>query len=202
LLPEADALILVSGYESPLSDEELRVMRSFAHTSTRVFFVLNKQDTVSESERREAYDFVSHQLEAVFGEGVPAIFSTSAVEGLAAKVNDHADKLAASGLLELELALTRFLIDNKSRKFLLRMCDRAIPLMDSGRSHAGDAALKERIRSLRARLAPSFVKPVVPHEGPKPGIEKIPKPSQAQPCEICVKSTISSLNFCATTSQH
>jgi hypothetical protein len=100
-------------------------------------------------------------------------------------MNNNAGKLVASGLLELELALTRFLIDSKSRHFLLRMCDRAVPLMDSGQPHGGDAALKQRIRSLRARLEPGFIQLANLQEVTKPLSEKIPKPSKAQPCEIC-----------------
>jgi small GTP-binding protein len=184
-LPEADALILVSGYESPLSDEELRVIKYFANTTTRIFFVLNKQDMVSERERREAHAFARQQLKAVFAKEAPAIFSTSAVEGLAAKINNNASKLVASGLPELELALTRFLVDSKNRHFLLRMCDRAFPLMDSGPSHGSDAALKQRIRSLRARLEPGSMQSAHLQEVTTPLSETIPKPSKAQPCDIC-----------------
>ncbi len=42
-LPEADAFVLVTGYESPLSDDEARFLRSVSGSARRVFIVLNKQ---------------------------------------------------------------------------------------------------------------------------------------------------------------
>jgi hypothetical protein len=51
-LPQADAFVLVTSYESPLSEEELRTLRAAA--SRRVFVVVNKQDMVSDAERDEA----------------------------------------------------------------------------------------------------------------------------------------------------
>lgn len=39
-LPEADALMLVSGYDSPISEDELRVLETMASTSVGFFFRL------------------------------------------------------------------------------------------------------------------------------------------------------------------
>jgi len=38
-LPEADAFILVTGYESPLSEEELRFFKAGAASGKRIFIV-------------------------------------------------------------------------------------------------------------------------------------------------------------------
>ncbi|MGA8689810.1 MAG: dynamin family protein, partial [Methyloceanibacter sp.] len=53
-LPEADAFLLVTSYESPLSDEEMRFFRVASSSARRIFIVLNKQDTVTPDERRTA----------------------------------------------------------------------------------------------------------------------------------------------------
>ena len=46
-LPQADAFVLVTSYESPLSEEEDRILHRIRLTNKRLFVVVNKQDTVS-----------------------------------------------------------------------------------------------------------------------------------------------------------
>jgi GTP-binding protein EngB required for normal cell division len=185
-LPEADALILVSGYESPLSAEELRILEAIAHTSIRAFFVLNKQDTVSASQRLEAQNYVTQQLKSIFHtDDAPPVFSTSALEGLAGKLTNDIDKLSKSGLPQLEVALVRFLLHNKNRNFLLRMCDRAMSLMDAGDAHPAVAHLKTRIETLRAQLSTGHADQNRPREA-VPAVMADPGASaQIRPCAIC-----------------
>ena len=57
-LPEADAFVLVTSYESPLSEEEDRILHRIRLTNKRLFVVLNKQDTVTAEERSQAFKFV------------------------------------------------------------------------------------------------------------------------------------------------
>jgi len=77
-LPEADAFVMVSGYDAPLSDDEMRVARRVARFGRPVFFVLNKQDMVSESERLEVYSYVQSQLSTIFDGARRNIFCVSA----------------------------------------------------------------------------------------------------------------------------
>ena len=60
-LPEADAFLLVTSFDSPLPEEEMRFFREVSSSSRRVFVVLNKQDTVNDQERSEALDYVRRQ---------------------------------------------------------------------------------------------------------------------------------------------
>jgi small GTP-binding protein len=46
-IPEIDVLILVSGYESPLTEDEIRFLHQASSSVRAVFVVLNKQDTVT-----------------------------------------------------------------------------------------------------------------------------------------------------------
>jgi GTP-binding protein EngB required for normal cell division len=156
-LPEADALVLVSGYDSPLSEEELRVLQVMARTNVQVFFVLNKQDTVAAEARLEVIDYVTRQLENIFGERPPPIFSTSAVDGLQAKLNQNPEKLGESGISALEEALTRFLIQNKRHHFLVRMFDRATNLMNALVPDTETSQLKDRISKLRSEVEPHAI---------------------------------------------
>jgi GTP-binding protein EngB required for normal cell division len=151
-LPEADALLLVSGYDSPLSDDELRVLRTMASTKVQVFFVLNKQDTVAPEARHEVIDYVTAQLKGIFGESPPPIFSTSAIDGLEAKLNQRLDNPKGSGLWALEEALTQFLIQNKRHHFLIRMFDRATHLVNALVPDAATTQLKDQLTGLKSTI--------------------------------------------------
>jgi Dynamin family len=182
-LPEADALVLVTSYESPLSEEELRTLRSAA--SRRIFVVVNKQDLVSHTEREDVLRYLHEQLDGLFGNEGPRIFSVSARDGLDAKKTRNAERLTASGIPALEEALVRFLIEEKSTEFLLRMCERIAGLIrelppDAHRSDVSDRidALSRRIAGMRRERA-ARTTPIVPGasgEGTEP---------QLPPCEIC-----------------
>jgi GTPase SAR1 family protein len=150
-LPEADVLVLVSGYDSPLSEDELRVLQSMANTTVQVFFVLNKQDAVAREARQEVIDYVTRQLQDIFGYSSPAIFSTSALNGLNAKLS-CAESVDESGVPELEEALTRFLIENRRHSFLIRMCDRASILMSALAPGAETSQLTDRLATLRSGI--------------------------------------------------
>ena len=97
-LPEADAFLLVTSFDSPLSQDELQFFRAIASFPRRIFVVLNKQDTVDERQRAEAIDFVRGQLSEMFGEDAPKIFPISALQALAAKQSRDASRLETSGI--------------------------------------------------------------------------------------------------------
>jgi GTP-binding protein EngB required for normal cell division len=108
-LPQADAFVLVTSYESPLSEEEDRILHRVRLTNKRLFVVLNKQDTVSATEREEALAFVTERLQRFSFSETPHIFSLSARQGLQAKVSGDKDQLEESGLGSFEAELLRFL---------------------------------------------------------------------------------------------
>jgi small GTP-binding protein len=123
-LPEADAFVLVTSYESPLSEEEIRFFKAGATSGKRIFVVLNKHDTISLEERETVLRFVRQQLNGFFGRAAPPIFSVSSTEGLQAKRSSDQARLVGSGIPRLETELVSFLLAEKSQEFLLRMCDR------------------------------------------------------------------------------
>ena len=124
-LPEADAFVLVTSYESPLSEEEIRFCKAASTSDRRVFMVLNKHDTVSPEQRNTVLGFVDGQLGAFLGSEPPPIFSVSSTDGLLAKQSKDKAKLVTSGIPELETQLLSFLISQKTSEFLVRMCQRA-----------------------------------------------------------------------------
>jgi hypothetical protein len=128
-LPEVDAFIIVTSYDSPLSEEEVIVLEEVAFSPGRIFIVVNKQDTASSQERGFVIDHIREQLADVFGDVIPSIFSISAREALEAIRTHDEDRLAASGVFALQDALVHFLLTQKETEFLLRMSERILGVL-------------------------------------------------------------------------
>jgi GTP-binding protein EngB required for normal cell division len=156
-LPEADALLMVSGYDGPLSEDELRVAVQLSALNRRLFFVLNKQDLVSAQERAQAQDYVRRQLAGSLQARVPPLYSVSARDALRARLDGDPALFAASGMEALEAAVTRFLIEDKSTEFLRGMCDRVQRLCEAIPVDTDLAALCGRLQALRRRIEPGNV---------------------------------------------
>ena len=148
-MPEADALILVTSFDSALSEEEIAVLRSALRLNRRVFMAINKQDVVTAGERAEALAHVLARLHALFGERQPAIFPLSARDALAAKQAADKQALADSGLPALEAALVDFLVSGRRQEFLLAMCARV------GEMLTGPTATLDALRALIATPSPA-----------------------------------------------
>lgn len=146
-LPEADAFILVTSYDSPLSQEELRTLRIIDGSGRRCFVVLNKQDGVSAGEGAEARAHVEAELSRMFGLHAPKLYSVSARQGLAARQAADATALNESGLPTLEAALISFLVNEKHKEFLIGICGRTHDLA------AGNQSVADRLKALQQRLA-------------------------------------------------
>lgn len=128
-LPEADAFILVTSYESPLSEEEVRLLKVASSTGRKVFVVVNKHDMVSAADRNDAFAFVQQQVVALPSANAAEIFSVSSTNGLAAKRSCDEARLAASGIPQLEEALVAFLLKDKRQRILIGTCARARDLL-------------------------------------------------------------------------
>ncbi len=194
-LPEADAFVLVTSYESPLSEEELRIVRAASSSGRRVFVVLNKHDLVTSDERRDVAGYLNKQLLEVLGNGAPQVFSVSAREGIEAKRSRDAQRLAASGIEELETELVRFLVAYKSADFLLRMCDRVADMLHQ-LSHKFDVKRSlERIHSLSKRIVADTPGTITRSEAPTAGSIVSGSVPQIAPCEICEQIVNASFEF-------
>jgi GTP-binding protein EngB required for normal cell division len=158
-LPEADALVMVSGYDGPLSEDEVRVLRLLSGAHLRLFFVLNKQDTISSAERQDVFDYLHGRLKGVWGGQGPRVFSLSALDGLAAKMAGDHRALEASGLEAFERELTRFLVEERGSEFLRGICDRVTRVLGTLSDLPEVQALRERAAMLRDKS--SILKPDV-----------------------------------------
>jgi len=194
-LPEADAFVLVTSYESPLSEEESRIVRAAFSSGRRVFVVLNKHDIVTCDERRDVVGYLNEQLIELLGNGAPRVFSVSARDGIEAKRLRDAQRLAASGIEELEKELVRFLLAYKSAEFLLRMCDRVADMLHQ-LSHKVDVKRSlERIHSLSKRIVADTPGTTAGGEAPMPGSIAPGAMAQTVPCEICAQIVNASFEF-------
>lgn len=145
-IPEADAFVLVTSFEGPLSQEENQMLGHFATSGKPLFVVLNKQDAVTDEEREEALPFVKQTVDRYRWQKKPAIFSVSARQALKAKIADDRKALEQSGLPHLEASLMRFLLEERAEEFLSSMRTRIVDFLST---NGGDAAQKQLEEFLR-----------------------------------------------------
>lgn len=175
-LPEADALILVSSHDSPLSEEEAAILTE-AHAAGRALFVvLNKQDLVDPPARAAAMAHVAAVLQEAGDGGTVTVFSVSARDGLAAKQTGDAALLSQSGLPALEQALVAFLLHERRTRFLATICARIAPLLAAPGVPDG---LAQRLVEISARIAADDGAIAVPSPEVGPLAPLLPG------CEVC-----------------
>jgi len=100
-----------------------------AASGRRAFIVVNKQDLASAAERADVLTYLREQLEGLLGNNTLRIYPVSARDGLEAKQRGDDQRLVASGIPALENELVRFLIEEKSREFVLQMFQRIASLV-------------------------------------------------------------------------
>jgi small GTP-binding protein len=130
-IPEIDVLILVTSYESPLTEDEMRFLHYASESVRAVFIVINKQDTVPTEAREEVVRYVEKTALSIVGNKAFPPFSVSARDGLSAKQMGDTAKLQQSGLLNFETALVQFLANNRAQLFLSSMGDRTLVELQS-----------------------------------------------------------------------
>jgi small GTP-binding protein len=128
-LPEADAFVLVTSYDSPLSEEEDRILHRIRITNKRLFVVVNKQDTASAEDQKQALAFVAERLERFSFSEEPLVFSLSARQALLAKQAGDQKGMEESGMASFEGELLRFLTEERAQAFLSNLYARAFTLL-------------------------------------------------------------------------
>jgi small GTP-binding protein len=152
-IPEIDVLILVTSYESPLTEDEMRFLHYASPSVRAVFIVINKQDTVPAEAREEVVRYVEKTARSIVGGKAFQPFSVSARDGLAAKQTGDAEKLQQSGLLDFEAALVQFLANNRAQLFLSSMCDRALVELQSLPESKANGLIS-KLHALRQQIDP------------------------------------------------
>jgi GTPase SAR1 family protein len=150
-LPEADAVLMVSGCDSPLTEEEAKLIRRLARDRRKLFLIMNKQDMLTPEGRLELVQFTREQLSDLPGEAAPPLFLVSARDGLLGKLRGDRALLDSSGLAALENALIAFLTRDKSKVLLQAMAARLYSLLDA--IDAMSVVEPDVLRDLSGRIA-------------------------------------------------
>lgn len=160
-LPQADAFMLVTSFDSPLSEDELKVLRSAVNSTGQIFLVINKRDLVTAEDQEQAVQHLAEQAASAFRGDLPPIFSVSARNAILATKTQDARLWAESGVPELVTELTTFLVSEKQERFLLRMCERvsaALHDVPNSKAHLERLhALRQRLEQKRQERAPTTI---------------------------------------------
>lgn len=130
-LPHIDALVLVTSFEFPLSQEEIVFLARTRAMHRRIFLVINKQDLCTPQQREQVLEFIRSCVAEQTETGEIPIFPVSAAEALAGKLERDPERLERSGLPIFERALVDYLLKDRSRDLLTAMCDRMESLLSS-----------------------------------------------------------------------
>ncbi len=150
--PEADAFVLITSFDSPLSREENLALHRIRQTDKVLYVIVNKQDTVNEDERKQVLSFVQSQLEEFSFQRPPRIFSISARQALEGKQSEKPDLVASSGILPFEDELLRFLTEERAEAFLSNMYERVEDFLLQRRNLEREAEKQSMYESLLERL--------------------------------------------------
>ena len=115
-LPQCDAALFLVSADPPITEVEVAFLKEIKNRVTRVFFVLNKVDYLTEAERETALGFYRTVLTRDAGINPDTqIFTISARKGWLAKESGDTQQWAESGLSEVFDHLIAFLAQEKSR---------------------------------------------------------------------------------------
>ncbi len=115
-LPQCDAALFLVSADPPITEVEVAFLKEIKNRVTRLFFVLNKVDYLTESERETALGFYRTILTRDAGMNPDTrIFTISARKGLLAKESGNTEQWVESGLSEVFDHLIAFLAHEKSR---------------------------------------------------------------------------------------
>lgn len=161
-LPECDAVLFVTSVDTPMTSLELEFLKEIRKYVSRIFFVVNKIDLVTNDERAEVIKFVSETIGAHIESGTVKVFPVSARLGLTARTSGDVLLYEQSGLKAIEETLASFLSAEKSAVFLAAVAHKAILTLDgeAAKDAFGEVALQARTKVLQEE------KPVTFHRDP------------------------------------
>ncbi len=123
-LPKCDAALFVTGADAPLNEAELDFLCEVGEAAPQIFFIINKIDAISPSERQEVAEFCAAAVKKRLGRDLP-IFAVSARQGLLAKDEGSEEEYAQSGIKALEEDLAKFLAKRRSKVMLIKLSKKA-----------------------------------------------------------------------------
>lgn len=150
-LPQVDALVLVTSFEFPLSQEELVFLAKARELRRRIFIVINKEDLCGATHREQVLAFIRSRVAAEMESSEVPVFPVSASEALVAKLTGDFERLDRSGLPAFEQALIDYLMRDRAHDFFMATCDRMEALF-SVPDVPGLRQLDSRLEAIRSRV--------------------------------------------------
>lgn len=139
-LSQANALLVVTSFDSALSSEEIDLLRLAKKTSTQVFLAVNKADMASAAERDTVLAHIQTRL-AQEQLGPVHIFPVSALTAL--------KQPEGSGIEALRQAIIEFCVVASQAAFLTEICADIQALLQK----AGDEAGLTKLQTIQTRIA-------------------------------------------------
>ena len=131
-LPQCDAALFLISADPPISEVELKFLQRVKELVPRLFFILNKADYLSESEKDDAVRFYKKILQEKVGfDDDVLIFAVSALQGLQAHEAGDASKWSASGMAAVEDHLVRFLAKEKAAVLRKALSSKATDILSN-----------------------------------------------------------------------
>ena len=147
-LPECDAVLFVTGADTPMTSPELEFLKKIKEYVNRIFFVINKVDLISEEELKEVTTFVTKTISDALESDTVKVFPVSSRMGLDARITGNEELYKQSGLQELEDTLASFLSEEKAADFLAAVAQKAIRIIDN---ETAQNAFSEAVLEVRAK---------------------------------------------------
>ena len=186
-LPQADAVLFVTSFESPLNETEIGFLRRVASQVRQIYVVINKRDLVTGEEDLAVTAFVQRTIDQQIGHPASGIFSVSARDGLRAKLSGSVDQLEPSGIPQLERVMVRFLIEKKGRALLISVAGRAIDALQllTTTSPKTEEQRRQLLLALKefVQTAESST-PLSPNDAV---VDTVPSANARQSCKVCVQ---------------
>ena len=167
-LPQADAVVFVTGYDSPITAAEADLLARAAGQAGKLFLVINKRDLVDDAAATEVTSYVQRWARQHLGAGESQVFGLSALAAMTAAIDADSQRLASSGIARFRSALIDFLTTGQGEAALRAVAGAAAGLVRRQQrdlnawAAAHDADLDRgavltdfdrRMTDLRARLA-------------------------------------------------
>lgn len=129
-LPECDAVLFVTGADTPMTENELALLKNIKKYTNKIFFIINKIDLVTEAERTDIEDFVTGIVSEIVEHEALKIFSVSSKWAINARQSGNEKLLQKSGIENLKLELDSFLANSKADIFLAAIAKKALRIIN------------------------------------------------------------------------
>lgn len=148
-LPKTDALVVVTAVDSPVTEDEARLLRDATDRGKRVFVAVNKADLLNEDRLAKSAHFVREVVARIS----PAIqvYTVSAQQQVQG-TNLHKNRLSECWS-SFESDLRSFLAEQRAAPFLINNCDRVLAILRLWNGNADNVGLIGRAARIRSAIA-------------------------------------------------